>query len=163
MSTNTTSRGVTRIQTLYDDAIEVTANIRPDELAAINAVRAESIRDLKATTATAIAGAKALFASCVLAANALPYPASATATTKCIGWHAVKMAGIIAGYNSKKNDIENDWEREKALIDAEAQNRYNHIERRKEASLEIEEERNKSQLELIKTDLALCLARVNGN
>lgn len=85
---------LTRIQTLYNDALEVAANIRLDERAAAGAVRLERINAAKAVAATAIVAAKAKFTKCIIAASALPYPASGAATAECLTWHALAMTEL---------------------------------------------------------------------
>ena len=159
----THNANVGEIQTIYNEALKVFGDIFQDELSTINAISNEALRDAKAVAATAIAGAKALFASCVLAANALPSPADFTAVSKCIGWHAVKMAGIIANYNRSVDRLNDAFKKSYDLIDTEAKLREKEIEDRKELSSSREAERNESQLALIQSDLELCIARVSGN
>lgn len=154
---------VARIQTLWNEALGLSAGIRADEINAFGAIRDERMRDLNATTATAIAGAKALFYSCCLAAAALPTPADGVAIAKCIGWHAVKMAGILTHHNRRHASIEDQYQESCDRIDAEANARDRLINDRMNKSLERENVRNAMQTSLIATDLEHCIWRVNND
>lgn len=154
---------ILRIQTLGDEALDVSAGIRADELSAYRAIRDERMRDLNATTATAIAGAKALFYSCSLAAAALPSPGDAAAVAKCIGWHALKMSVILTAHNRKYNSIEEQWKESYDRIDAEARDRDRLINDRQTKSSNRENVRYEMQTSLIATDLEHCIWRVNND
>ena len=154
---------ILKLQTLRDEALGVSADIREDELSVYRAIRDERMRDLNAGTATAIASAKALFYSCCLAAAALPTPADAAAVAKCIGWHALKMSAILTNHNIRKNSIEDQWNESYGRIDAEAKARDRLIEIRMTKSSNRESVRYEMQTSLIATDLELCLARVNND
>ena len=121
------NRRVTRIQLLYNEAIDVSREIAEDELKAIGAIQGEAHNAAKAVAATAIAGAKAKFSACVLAASALPSPADFAAVSKCIGWHALAMAGIITAYNRSIDAADARWRKSYDIIQAEtARKRESH-------------------------------------
>lgn len=154
---------VARIQTLWNEALGVSAEIRADEINAVSDIRDERMRDLNATTATAVAGAKALFYSCSLAAVALPSPADGVAMAKCIGWHALKMSVILTNHNRKKNSIEDQWYESYGRIDAEANARDRLINDRQTKSSNREIVRYEMKTSLIATDLEHCIWRVNND
>ena len=159
----THNANVGEIQTLYNEAIEVSGDIFSDELKVINAIQGEAHRVAKSIAATAIAGAKAKFSACVLAAAALPSPADFAVVSKCMSWHALAMAGIITALNRSIDAADARWKESYDRIDAEQRARDSNIELRKINSLKIENVRNQFQTGLIATDLEHCIWRVNND
>ncbi len=136
-------------------------DIYGDEYDALVEIRNERTTKANAVAATAIVAAKAMLTKCYLAADLIPAPGNVAAAMECLDWYSLKMAGIITALNRAMDDIDSDFHREVAKIALGADLRGERIKDRRDLSLIRESERNEAQLDLIQTDLDLCLARVN--